>query len=52
MSKSYDLEEDELRQNFNDGYIGKEEYDRLLRELKSSRKDTKRKKEIVDEQED
>lgn len=37
MSKSHDLEEQELRQNYTDGYISKDEFDRQLKELKKAR---------------
>jgi len=38
--KMYELEEQELLQEFNDGYISKQEYEAQLKALKNSRKIT------------
>lgn len=52
MSKSYDLEEKELYQDYMDGYISREEYDVRLNELKHNYRKDSRVKDKRDEQEE
>lgn len=52
MSKSYDLEEKELYQDYVDGYISREEYDVRLNELKQNYRKESRIRDKHDEQED